>query len=150
MKIGDLGLVKDMIASRESDSQLSNPAFDSQGMKHVDLTSGQAQHTEQIGTSLYMSPEQKASKPYNHKVDVYALGIILFELLTPFGTGSERIVVIQRLKDFTFPTTFRPLYGLSAELLLTSMLSLDPESRPEVKDILTGMIEGNIINDFFE
>lgn len=138
MKVGDLGLVKDMVTSRQSESQLSNPAFDHDGMKQVELT-GEMQHTQQIGTSLYMSPEQKEYKPYNHKVDVYALAIVLFELLVPFGTVSERIDVIQRLREFTFPITFRPLYGLSAELLLTSMLSVDPDVRPEVKDILLGL-----------
>lgn len=46
----------------------------------VDLNS---KHTDCVGTHLYMSPEQMEGRPYTHKVDLYTLGIILFEMLTP-------------------------------------------------------------------
>ena len=42
--------------------------------------------TEQVGTQLYMSPEQLAQRPYNHRVDIFSLGLILLELLVPFAT----------------------------------------------------------------
>jgi serine/threonine-protein kinase len=45
-----------------------------------------------LGSGLYMSPEQmKSSKTVDHRTDVYALGITLFELLTgtqPFTAES--------------------------------------------------------------
>ena len=41
-----------------------------------------------VGTSFYVSPEQKI--PYGKEVDIYALGIIYFEMNCPFGTESER------------------------------------------------------------
>ena len=37
-----------------------------------------------------MSPEQKAGGKYDEKVDMYALGVILFELNCPFRTTSEK------------------------------------------------------------
>jgi hypothetical protein len=52
-----------------------------------------------------------ASKPYNHKVDVYALAVILFELLVKFNTGSERAHVIPELKLLRFPPTFKKDHG---------------------------------------
>ena len=38
-----------------------------------------------------MSPEQLGRRPYDHKVDIYSLGLILFELLVPFDTQMERV-----------------------------------------------------------
>uniref|UniRef100_A0A1I8F6K6 non-specific serine/threonine protein kinase n=1 Tax=Macrostomum lignano TaxID=282301 RepID=A0A1I8F6K6_9PLAT len=43
------------------------------------------------GTPLYMSPELMEEKPYDHSADLWALGCILYELLTgspPFSTNN--------------------------------------------------------------
>jgi serine/threonine protein kinase len=51
--------------------------------------------TEQVGTQLYMSPEQLAQRPYNHRVDIFSLGLILLELLVPFSTQvTYRVVCV--------------------------------------------------------
>ena len=50
-------------------------------------------HTAEVGTRLYMSPEQAAGRPYNHKVDIYALGLVFLELVSCFSTQMERIQV---------------------------------------------------------
>lgn len=106
IKVGDLGLVKDMVTDENSQAN----SWNNERMQSVDFV--QRNHTNHIGTRLYMSPEQVASKPYNHKVDVYALAVILFELLVPFKTGSERAHVIPELKLFRFPDNFRNHHSL--------------------------------------
>lgn len=63
-------------------------------------------HTACVGTHLYMSPEQMNGQIYNYKVDIYSLGIIFFELLTPFSTDMERIVALSNLKKSIFPKDF--------------------------------------------
>jgi eukaryotic translation initiation factor 2-alpha kinase 3 len=106
IKVGDLGLVKDMVSEGND--------WNSEGLQSASLAPPQSprkNHTDQIGTRLYMSPEQVASKPYNHKVDVYALAVILFELLVKFDTGSERAHVIPQLKLLRFPPTFKNDHG---------------------------------------
>lgn len=108
IKVGDLGLVKDMVA--DENFQVAQD-WNNERMQSVDFVQ-QRQHTDQIGTRLYMSPEQVASKPYNHKVDVYALAVILFELLVPFKTSAERAHVIPQVKLFRFPDTFSNIYGI--------------------------------------
>ena len=57
-----------------------------------------AELTRACGTRMYFSPELEHSGVYNQLVDVYALGIVLFEMMHVFKTGMERIKVIEQLK----------------------------------------------------
>ncbi len=86
VKIGDFGLVS---------------AF---GEEKIDLEN----NNELSGTILYMSPEQINRQSYNQKIDIYAIGIILFELLHPFSTQMERIRALKniRLQIPVFPSDF--------------------------------------------
>lgn len=65
-----------------------------------------AKHTQQVGTHLYMSPEQLQGRQYSYKVDIYSLGLILFELLMVFSTEMERIATIKMLRSNQFPNGF--------------------------------------------
>ena len=67
-------------------------------------------HTDQVGTQLYMSPEQIEGKPYNHKVDIYSLGLIFLELLWPLNTQMEQVTVLSQLKKSKFPPGFCDKY----------------------------------------
>ncbi|XP_034234770.1 eukaryotic translation initiation factor 2-alpha kinase [Thrips palmi] len=121
IKIGDFGLVTTMLEEGEEqrtplDSSSSSGSFGER-------------HTAQVGTELYMSPEQRKGKPYNYKVDIYSLGLILFELLVPFGTEMERVHVMQSLHRQKFPPDFSKTYQNEYELL-KMMLDHRPEKRP--------------------
>lgn len=50
-------------------------------------------HTGNIGTHFYVSPEQMMGLKYDQKVDIFSLGVILFELNHPFTTEMERAKV---------------------------------------------------------
>jgi serine/threonine protein kinase len=80
-----------------------------------------------------MSPEQVARKLYNHKVDIYSLGMIYYELLEPFYTQMERVNTLKALRspDFSFKCSDQPEF-----LLVKSMLSHHPDKRPDAADIL--------------
>ncbi|RXN24875.1 eukaryotic translation initiation factor 2-alpha kinase 3 [Labeo rohita] len=97
VKVGDFGLVTAM-DQEEDDEELSTltpmPVY--------------ARHTGQVGTKLYMSPEQLSGNSYSHKVDIYSLGLILFELLCPFRTQMERV----RRSSFRYLTDFEPVQCL--------------------------------------
>ena len=53
-----------------------------------------------VGTPEYMSPEQAAGKTVDHRTDVYAVGIMLFEMVTgskPFRGKSFGEMVIKHM-----------------------------------------------------
>ncbi|CAH8516097.1 unnamed protein product [Heterobilharzia americana] len=63
-------------------------------------------HTDHVGTDLYMSPEQERGDNYNHKVDIFSLGLIFLELLITFSTSMERIYTLTRAKQQKLPKDF--------------------------------------------
>jgi serine/threonine-protein kinase len=87
-----------------------------------------------LGTPEYMSPEQCAGADVDHRADVYALGCILFEMLTgkpPFVTSSVReLVFAHRFRRA--PSTTAACSDVPAWLdeLLARMLAKEPEHRP--------------------
>lgn len=123
VKVGDFGLVTAMDQEDDEDEpSVLTPA--------PLLT----RHTGQVGTKLYMSPEQLSGNSYSHKVDIYSLGLILFELLYPFRTQMERVRTLTEVRALRFPEVFSK--NNAQELsMVRSMLSLIPSERPEAADI---------------
>ncbi|KAG7189624.1 hypothetical protein KM043_017306 [Ampulex compressa] len=121
IKIGDFGLVT---AMTEGYDEAHTPASDTEN-----ITLKNSLHTACVGTHLYMSPEQMNGQNYNYKVDIYSLGIILFELLIPFVTEMERVAALINLRKSTFPMNFDSDYPAEYDLL-KMMLAENPDRRP--------------------
>nr|XP_056713272.1 eukaryotic translation initiation factor 2-alpha kinase 3 isoform X2 [Euleptes europaea] len=94
-----------------------------------------AHHTGQVGTKLYMSPEQVYGKTYSHKVDIFSLGLILFELLYPFTTQMERVKTLSEVRSLMFPPLFIQKYA-QEHVMVKHMLSPRPTDRPEAADVI--------------
>uniref|UniRef100_F6QTD0 Eukaryotic translation initiation factor 2-alpha kinase 3 n=1 Tax=Monodelphis domestica TaxID=13616 RepID=F6QTD0_MONDO len=122
VKVGDFGLVTAMDQDEEEQTVLTPmPAY--------------ARHTGQVGTKLYMSPEQIHGNTYSHKVDIFSLGLILFELLYPFSTQMERVKTLSDVRDLKFPPLFAQKYP-QEYMMVRHMLSPSPTERPEATDII--------------
>jgi serine/threonine-protein kinase len=88
-----------------------------------------------FGTPEYMSPEQAAGKPFDHRVDVYALGAIFFELLTgrvPFE-GENFMEVLAKHGSDRVPTLSEVNSGVRVsyelERIVGRALCKDPTER---------------------
>jgi len=103
--------------------------------KVLDKSSDFTQTT--IGTPYYMSPEVYKARPYNLKSDVWALGCVLYEMITlkhAFNANS-----LNGLKGKVIKGSFDPIpkiYSRSLAALVNKMLSVNPSARPSLAEIL--------------
>ncbi|KAH8862147.1 Eukaryotic translation initiation factor 2-alpha kinase 3 [Schistosoma japonicum] len=72
---------------------------------------------------------------YDHKVDIFSLGLIFLELLITFNTSMERIFTLTRAKQQKLPKEFLICNPLETEFIL-KLLDYNPVKRPEAPVIL--------------
>ncbi|KAM9563131.1 interferon-induced, double-stranded RNA-activated protein kinase isoform 7-T7 [Guaruba guarouba] len=89
--------------------------------------------TENTGTKSYMAPEQSGDR-YGKEVDIYALGLIWFEILSAF-TCHEKTKVWHKVRDGKLPDSFTNQF-LTKAPIIKRMLSKDPSGRYSASQIL--------------
>jgi serine/threonine protein kinase len=86
-----------------------------------------------MGSPYYMAPEQIRSKPVDARSDIWALGVVLYELCTgqtPFAADSVPSVCHLVLNEEpTPPRTFAPDLPLALEAVILRCLEKDPARR---------------------
>lgn len=86
-----------------------------------------------LGTPLYMSPEQAKGTAVDHRTDIYALGIILYEMLTgqvPHRGETPMGTVIKRISEpLPMPRAINPQISPAIEQVLLKALATNPEQR---------------------
>ncbi len=99
-----------------------------------------------VGTPLYMAPEQARGKPVDVRSDVYALGAVMYEMLSgePPYTGDTAMAVMmahiqQPLKPIHLGSSDPALAGLCD--IVARCLEKDPEDRPQTADSLRAQLE---------
>uniref|UniRef100_G1P0C3 Eukaryotic translation initiation factor 2 alpha kinase 2 n=1 Tax=Myotis lucifugus TaxID=59463 RepID=G1P0C3_MYOLU len=97
------------------------------------------QRTENWGTRLYMSPEQLASVEYGNEVDIFALGLILSELLYIPLSRQETYKIFEDLRKGHVSDIFDD----KEKILLQKLVATDPKMRPKTSEILKTLKEWN-------
>ena len=87
------------------------------------------------GTALYMAPEQAGQTPYGKKIDVFALGVILYEMCTlknPFGDSNSGIVQALWSIVNNHPSPLPQPFSSQLNDLVSKLLIKDPQTRPNI------------------
>jgi serine/threonine-protein kinase len=93
----------------------------------------------------YLAPEQIAGKAIDHRTDIFALGIVLYELTTmqrAFREQSDQ-ATIDKIKRgvYTPPSELMPNYPRGLELIIQKALKVNPEERFQDADAFRREIE---------
>jgi serine/threonine protein kinase len=113
VKVFDFGIAKN-VELRRSDDRLTHPGI-------------------AMGTPEYMAPEQAVGKNVDRRIDVYATGAILYEMLTghlPHECDSMVEMLTRKTSDApTPPRQFRPEIPEALEEVILRSLASDPAAR---------------------
>lgn len=87
-----------------------------------------------MGTPLYMSPEQFGdSKRVDHRTDLWAMGVVVYELLTgkhPFSGSTVIALALAVMKGvFERPSSLRHDLPVAVDAWMTKALSVTPDGR---------------------
>ena len=127
------------------------------GIARID-TSNLTQEGQLLGTPNYMAPEQIQGREVDHRADLFALGVVLYEMLTrhkPFQ-GENLTVVSHRIvyDHFTPPKDYVHNLPPGLEGIIARALEKDPNKRYQkakemVADLrrLTGTMAGDDLNE---
>lgn len=102
-----------------------------------------------VGTPYYLSPELLQNRPYSFKNDIWALGVLLYEmccLKMPFEAPNLPILSLKIIKCSYTPISDR--YSKELRTLVSNCLNVDPIKRPSVKEILVYPIIASRIKRF--
>eukprot|EP01080_Neovahlkampfia_damariscottae_P003116 gene3116-5286_t len=107
VKLGDLGLSRELNKENNADTL--------------------------VGTFTYMAPEIREEQPYSYSADIWALGIIIFELLT--RKSFQYVQYIKKsfdyFKEFEDIKIYNPIYFS----ILRNCLEIDPSKRLTIEQI---------------
>ena len=88
-----------------------------------------------------MAPEQLQHHPIDHRVDIFAFGVMAYELLTynkPFeGETAEAILENQLKKKLVAPREVNSDIPEGLENIIVKCLEMDPDNRYPYMSVLT-------------
>jgi beta-lactam-binding protein with PASTA domain/tRNA A-37 threonylcarbamoyl transferase component Bud32 len=103
------------------------------GIARAGASDGLTQTGSVMGTATYFSPEQAQGLPVDGRSDVYALGVVLYEMVTgvaPFTAESPVSVAYKHVRETAvLPTERNPDVPPDLERIIVTALSKEPANR---------------------
>jgi len=97
--------------------------------------SGVTQAGAIIGTPEYMAPEQVTGEPVDQRVDIYAMGAVLYECVTgrtPLSADTPYQMIARLLEDTPeAPRVYNPELPMAFDALIVQMLAKKADARPQ-------------------
>ncbi len=91
-----------------------------------------------LGTAAYMSPEQTQGTSVDHRTDIWALGVVLYEMITgkqPFQGDYEQAVLYSIMNEDPEPITgLRTGVPMELERIVSKALKKNPSERYQSLD----------------
>jgi serine/threonine-protein kinase len=98
-----------------------------------------------MGTAQYLSPEQAQGQPVTGQSDLYAIGVILFELLTgriPFDGDSAVTIALKQVNEVPpAPSAFNAAVPAELDAVVARALQKDPARRYPDADAFIAALE---------
>src|SRR4051795_313494 len=108
------------------------------GIARAGTSDGLTQTGSVMGTATYFSPEQAQGLPVDGRSDVYALGVVLYEMVTgvaPFTGDSPVSVAYKHVReDVVLPSERNPDVPPDLEHIIVTALNKAPENRYQTAD----------------
>lgn len=101
-----------------------------------------------VGTVFYLAPEQAFGSVIDQRTDLYALGVLMYEMVTgqlPFTADEPLAVISQHLHaPVVPPSSLQPGLPSSIEDLILRLLEKDPAGRPGSAAEVAGVIRAHL------
>lgn len=121
LRIADFGLAISLSDDEEEDARLTGTGI--------------------LCTPTYAAPEQLLDKEVDHRADLYALGVTMYEMLTggvlPFARGSQEVMLWKITTEWPVVSARAPKAPRALAELLRRLLAREPSARPTTaQDVL--------------